>query len=58
MKWLKQLLCKHDWKTYTLENVGPFYDIHGERRILACPKCEKVKKDSLHFVWYEEGGYK
>ena len=57
-KRIKQLLCKHDWNTYIVENEGPFHNIRGEKRVLACPKCEKIKKGSEHIAEYEGMGFK
>ena len=55
---LKQLLCKHDWKTYAVKETGPFMNIRGEKRVLACPKCQKIKMGSEYIAEYEGMGFK
>jgi hypothetical protein len=57
-KWIKQLRCRHEWKWYQVNEPGLFHNIRGERRVQACPKCEKVKRGSGIFVEYEGRGYK
>lgn len=58
MRWIKQLLCKHDWKIYVVNEPGGFKSLRGEKRVLACPKCKKVKKGSEHIAEYEGMGFK
>lgn len=55
---IKQLLCRHDWKTYAIPETGPLLNIRGEKRILACPRCKKIKKRSEHMAEYEGRGFK
>ena len=57
-KFFKQLLCRHDWQVYKINGSGLFQSISGERRCLACKKCEKIKKGSEYSVKYEGMGFK
>lgn len=50
-----QLFCKHEWQ-WTVETMGEFFCISGERRVRVCTKCGK--KGGSYFAEYEGGGYK
>lgn len=52
MKWLKQLLCKHNWKQKL--RADRFYILSGDRFDIVCSKCGKVK--GTYFKKYNNDG--
>jgi len=52
IKFIKQLFCKHEFKWFVINQNG-FQTIGGENRVMACPKCEKIKRNSEYFAKYD-----